>query len=367
VSSGDTAVIVYRLGSLGDTVVSLPCFRAIRASYPDARIVVLTNLPISAVAAPLQQVLPPGMIDGAIAYPVGARSLGEFLRIRREIRALGARTLIFLGGGRGLLRVYRDCLFFWLCGIKRIIGAPLRADLESPRLGRDGAEEYEAERLARCLASLAPIELDDPGAWDLALTPNELDAADTALAALPTDRFIVLNTGGKLQVQDWGEANWATLLSALSDDLSSLGLVFVGGEEDRAVADRLGRLWKGPVLSLCGRLTPRESAAVLRRALLFIGHDTGPLHLAAAVQTPTVSVFGSNNRPRRWHPLWPAAHRLPRCQGSGTHRPRRGDRRRLLRAPEGRRGRADAQPLTHDHDGFRRRPRTVSATDGFGG
>lgn len=303
-NSGDTAVIVYRLGSLGDTVVALPCFRAIRAAYPRARIVVLTNLPVSAVAAPLQQVLPPGLIDGAIAYPVGARNIGEFLRIRREVRALGARTLVFLGGGRGLLRTYRDCLFFWLCGIRRIIGAPLKLDLEHPRLA-GGLEEHEAQRLARCLEPLASIDLDDPNAWDLALSAEEIAAADALLAKLSAGRFIALNTGGKLPVKDWGEANWKAVLEALSEPLRDIGLVFVGGEGDRDLAQRLGRLWKGPVLSVCGTLTPRQSAAVLRRAALFVGHDTGPLHLAAAVQTPTVSVFGRNNRPRRWHPYGP--------------------------------------------------------------
>ncbi len=55
-------------------------------------------------------------------------------------------------------------------------------------------------------------------------------------------------------------------------------------------------------VNLCGRLTPRESAAAFRRAQIFIGHDSGPMHLAATVQTPCVAIFAARNKPRVWFP-----------------------------------------------------------------
>jgi ADP-heptose:LPS heptosyltransferase len=62
-------------------------------------------------------------------------------------------------------------------------------------------------------------------------------------------------------------------------------------------------------MNLCGKLTPRESAAVMQRATLFAGHDSGPMHLAAAVGTPCVAMFGDFNPPKKWHPFG-AQHRL---------------------------------------------------------
>ena len=56
------------------------------------------------------------------------------------------------------------------------------------------------------------------------------------------------------------------------------------------------------VLNLCGKLTPRESAAVFARARAFLGHDSGPMHLADAAGTPVVAVFSARNPPRRWFP-----------------------------------------------------------------
>lgn len=66
--------------------------------------------------------------------------------------------------------------------------------------------------------------------------------------------------------------------------------------------DVWGSFSAGPGLNLCGLLTPRESAAVFMRAVVFLGHDSGPMHLAAAVQTPCVAIFSSRNLPGVWFP-----------------------------------------------------------------
>ena len=55
-------------------------------------------------------------------------------------------------------------------------------------------------------------------------------------------------------------------------------------------------------MNLCGKLTPRESAACFARSKLFLGHDSGPMHLAAAVGTPCVAIFAARNLPRVWFP-----------------------------------------------------------------
>ena len=67
-------ILIYRLGSLGDTVIALPCFRLIRSRHPTAEITVLTNLPVSGKAAAIEAVLEnTGLVDRFIPYPVGLR------------------------------------------------------------------------------------------------------------------------------------------------------------------------------------------------------------------------------------------------------------------------------------------------------
>jgi len=73
-------------------------------------------------------------------------------------------------------------------------------------------------------------------------------------------------------------------------------------------------------VNLCGQLTPRQSAAAFARARVFIGHDSGPMHLAAAVQTPCVAIFAARNKPRVWFP-YGRQHRViyhqTECWGCG--------------------------------------------------
>src|SRR5919106_1776569 len=84
--------------------------------------------------------------------------------------------------------------------------------------------------------------------------------------------------------------------------LPEWGLAMLGAADERARSDALAANWPGNRANLCGRLTVRESAAALTRARIYLGHDSGPMHLAAAVGTPCVAVFSSRNLPGEWFP-----------------------------------------------------------------
>ena len=108
--------------------------------------------------------------------------------------------------------------------------------------------------------------------------------------------------GGKAAEKDWGVENWLTLFRRFEKDFGHLGLLVVGAAEDRGRGERLLAQWRGPGVNACGVLTPRQSAAAMAGAAVFIGHDSGPLHLAAAMGAPCVGLFGDFNRPNEWHP-----------------------------------------------------------------
>jgi ADP-heptose:LPS heptosyltransferase len=302
-------IVIYRLGSLGDAVIALPCFHKVTQTWPNAERIVLTNFPVSSNAAPLENVLREGgLIHDVIAYPVGTRSIRELWQLVKHLRTLNADVLIYLAPARGLLNAFRDWLFFKICGFKEIVGAPLTEDLQTCR--RIGAgtsseldvKERECERLARCLHALGPIDLDDPRMWDLRLTDRELRTGAAVLARLTSTPYFAINMGGKAKEKDWGLSNWRSLLERLSDEYPDAGVLIVGAAEDAERAQLISTAWSGPVVDACGKLSPRESAAAMRHALAFIGHDSGPLHLAAVTGVRCVGLFGNFNQPKRWHP-----------------------------------------------------------------
>jgi len=320
-------ILIYRLGSLGDTVVALPCFRRIRNAYPQAKITVLTNIPVSGKAAPLEAILEnTGLIDGIIPYPIGLRDPRALGELRDTIAREKFDLVISLTAARGLPASIRDYFFFRACGIRRIIGIPWRRrDLVC--LPREGVYENEADRLMRRVASLPSVATDDPG-----LGVTELESAEARnllqKSNIPSP-FIAASVGTKSPVNDWGIENWRKLLAALSRDCPGFALVLLGSADERERSDDLARAWTGAAANFCGKTSPRVSAALLREARLFIGHDSGPMHLAAAAGTRCVSVYSARNRPGQWFPrgaghinLYPHSFFDPRRMEDADHQRR---------------------------------------------
>ena len=297
-------ILIYRLGSLGDTVVALPSLRLIARAFPDAERWMLTNFSVSAKAAPLAEVLDgTGLVHGYIEYPIGLRDPRALSVLRRRLRSQGFQALVYLAAPRGRLKALRDAVFFRSCGIPRLIGVPYRKDRQRPRLLQNGQYEYEGARLLRCLSALGWQDLDDPGAFDLSLSEEEHAAAARALTDLdPARPIIAASIGAKDDVKDWGDDNWSSLFARISQGRPEAQLVLVGADIERARSQALAAHWAGPAVNLCGRLSVRETAAVFARARLFVGHDSGPMHLAAAVGTPCVAIFSSRNLPGEWFP-----------------------------------------------------------------
>ncbi|WP_395664789.1 glycosyltransferase family 9 protein [Methylocella sp.] len=303
-------ILIFRLGSLGDTVVALPCFHKLAKSFPDAEKVVLTNVPVSSKAASIELILGgSGLIDSIIAYPIRLRSFSEIWRLSKQLRALKADAIIYLTPRMNRWQVLRDMAFFRFSGLKRIIGAPLSNDVQTVTYDAAGLREMECVRLARSLRALGPIDLDDRRNWDLRLTPDEIEAGEKALEPFAGAPFVAINMGGKVVEKHWGDDNWRKLLADLAPTHGGYGLLFLGAGDESAEADAVAAGWPGVVVNACGKLAPRESAAALRRARLFVGHDSGPMHLAAAGGVACVSPFGSLNHPRKWHP-WGEGHRI---------------------------------------------------------
>src|SRR5262249_16677774 len=79
-------------------------------------------------------------------------------------------------------------------------------------------------------------------------------------------------------------------------------LLLIGGEADEEPIQKLLRIWKGPQLKVLLKPGLQDLTDALSRCALFVGHDTGVTHLAAAVQTPTIALFGPTD-PDVWRPL----------------------------------------------------------------
>lgn len=298
-------VLIFRLGSLGDTVVALPSFHLIARHFPDADRRVLTNVPRDARETDLDAVLGgTDLVHGYMHFDPADRSAGAVARVRREIRTYAPDLLVYLCEQNSRLRLLRHMAFFMSCGLMSIVGMPEFGAEGSHQLDRvSGLWESEAAFLLRRLRAIGEASIDDDLLWDMQFTAAERRQAAEALDGFAgAEDFVAVAPGAKIEVKDWGTARWAELLAGLGARHPRLGLVTIGGPGDRARAAELARVWPGPSYDLSGRVSPRVSALVMSRARLLATHDSGPMHLAAAVGTPVAAIFSARAKPGIWFP-----------------------------------------------------------------
>jgi heptosyltransferase-3 len=319
-------VLVYRLGSLGDMLVALPALHLVARAFPAAERRMLTNIPVSTKAPAAAEILDgSGLVQGYMRYAVGTRNVGELVRLWWAIARWRPEVLVYLGSARGVEAARRDARFFRLCGVRRMVGVPLTEGMQrnyygAATGGKDhamgaGNLEPEAARLVRCIGELGAVgEFNDPGrlgdaaSWDLGLMAAEHEVAAQAIGAeaLGLER-IAVSVGTKVQAKDWGKENWRALLEKIAAEFPGRALLLAGAAEESEASAFAAEGWRaqggGLVVNLCGKLTPRESAAAFVGARMFLGHDSGPMHLAAAVGTPVVAIFAARNIPRQWFPF----------------------------------------------------------------
>jgi heptosyltransferase-3 len=296
-------ILIFQIGSLGDTVIAVPCYREIARRHPDAERYLLTNFPSGKKVVQAEALLGPcGLIHGSVEYPMPLRGARNIADLYQRLRALKIDLLYYLSPERHVANLIRHCVFFKACGIGEIRGVPWLRDRRYPRsILPERLWESEASRLLRTIGAQREALPPDPTERSLDLSGEERVSADRLLAGLAgVRRFIAVSVGGKVPINDWGNSNWSALLSIISTSDPQLGVVFVGSADERERNELLAKVWKGPKLNSCGRLTPRETAALIERAELFLGHDTGTLHLAAAVGTRIIGIYSARNVPGKW-------------------------------------------------------------------
>ena len=304
-------ILVFRIGHLGDTLVALPAFWALRDAFPNSSLTLLSNSDIknpSYVSA--RNALPQGgMFDEWLSYPNRASAISGWisqLKLLREVRRRKFDALFYLmTRNRTAPQIERDLKFFRLAGLRRFfcIDHTRQNLLESPIPKPVPEIKSEAEFLIDCLRSEG-IAVNEKKT-DLVLTDGERLSAEEWInrSGLAVDRqtLVAVAPGSKWTSKIWPTERFGEVVSRLIQDFAVFPIV-VGGKEDREIGKRLLDRW-GTGANAAGELTVRESAALLERCFLYLGNDSGVMHLAAAVGTPCVAVFSAVDWIGRWKPF----------------------------------------------------------------
>jgi ADP-heptose:LPS heptosyltransferase len=307
-------VLVYQIGQLGDTIVSVPALRAVRHYFGEtARIHLLHDATHQLVTS--EMVLEgSGLIDEFIPYSP-EKGIANKLRVVAKLwrclkRGHFDAVVSVLPSDRSRWALLRDSLFFRACGISWLIGfQPYQKSVFQPRnaSGRPAKTPSEAIlRLRRLFAEgLGPANGDHFAVPLLAVSQERQSAADDWLKRqrkYPNRPLVALCPGCKKPGNAWPAERFLDIARRLLN-LDLCELVILGGPAERGLADFLMAKLEGRAIHAAGCFSVSESAALLARCSLLIGLDTGTTHLAAAVGVPCVVLQSANSFPGHWDPL----------------------------------------------------------------
>ncbi len=109
------------------------------------------------------------------------------------------------------------------------------------------------------------------------------------------DRFITFHPGANRLSKRWRPENFASLANLINKKYPNLKILITGTEEDLNLSNKIASLTKEKPIILTGKTDLKELGAILEKSKLLICGDTGPLHIALAVKTPVISLFGSTD------------------------------------------------------------------------
>ncbi len=275
--------LVVRPGGIGDMVLLLPALQALRRAFPGVVIDVLCerrNRDVLSLA---------NWPDPILQYDAPFQMLGHLRRTRYDVVIDSEQFHYFSALMCILARTTARIGFKISPGRNLLYTHLINYDLE-------GHETDQFMALLRPLGITPPDSLPQP----VLSAPAELPAPVANIRTRPEACLISLHPGGTTSCKQWAPERFAELLQQLGND-SRLVFAILGNQQDQRLAESIAaRSGLGPrILSVAGRLSLAETAAVLAQSSVCIGGDSGIAHIAAALNTPTITLFGPSDS-RKW-------------------------------------------------------------------
>ncbi len=283
-------ILIRGTNWIGDAIMTLPAIRAIRDTFPSARISVLAKPWVAEIFNICKD------IDDVILFksPGSHSGIAGKLRLAKELNARRFDAAILLQNA------------IEAAIITRLAGIPVRCGYNSDARGlllthsvqrTEGIRKVhqiqyylEMVKSLGCLSAEAKVHLH-PG--------NEYQILSEKIFrehAISRERLIIGIAPGATygSAKRWFPERFAAVSDMLIKDLSAQVVLF-GSHEDRQVTDLIEQFAHQPLINLAGKTNLKEAIAVISRCALFISNDSGLMHVAGALNIPTVAIFGSTN------------------------------------------------------------------------
>lgn len=297
-ASSGSRVLIHRIGLLGDTIVALPAFQAIRDHYPNSHITLMYDRRLGQIT-PEEVLRPTGLVDSYMPYDAKAGVLG-LMRLFFQIRRRNFSTLVYLApSGRSRWQFLRDRIAFSLMGISIKIGASYKVFRRVERSSGHHERDFLLDILGE-YGVRAPDRKPELFNKEMNLGDAFRRIVGVQKSSLPGKMLVALAPGSNMQSKKWPVKCFESLGARLISELDVFPIV-LGGVAESEIGDSLVGKW-GRGINLAGKADIESSYLVLRECDLYVGNDTGTMHLAAYAGTRCVAIFSSRDVAGKWFP-----------------------------------------------------------------
>lgn len=298
------SILLFKLRHIGDVLLTTPAIRLLRQAYPKAHITMVVNK---------------GTDDVLLHNP----HLNRIVTIDREM-VKGVPFHKRLRYEWGVLKALRECCYdlsvdfdsgeraAFLSLLSRVstrVGFRYqrgpRRQIFHRQVNIEGSPHTAERNLTLIEKAVGLVRKNDRLELYTASEEDRRMALWLRKHRLSGKDLVIIHPGARFWFKRWPAKKWASLLDILQGELGLSVVITGGGREMEDVRAILLRM-KTPAYSIAGQTTVLELAALIKKATLFIGNDSGPMHISAAMGTPVIALFGPTD-PSVWKP-WGTGH-----------------------------------------------------------
>ncbi len=285
-------ILISRECCIGDVLMMTPMIASLKKALPQARIFFMVGDWSKAVLEDnpdIEALIPYFSLRDLFRKPF------HFFSCLREERKNSYDLIIV--GDVGISPI----ITAWLIGGKYRLGydAFNRGFLLTHALPRSPEDNFSEKKGYLSLLSLIGIKPEvSEMKLEIPLSLKEWAKGIYEREGLLKEKVIVLlpgggiNPGTTMPSKRWGEEKFSALANLILAEVKGVAFLILGGKEDQTVAEKVASQIKGKVLNLAGKTDLKQTAALLEKSWMVIGNDSGPMHIAAAVGTSTLTIYG---------------------------------------------------------------------------
>jgi len=284
------SILFFKVGSMGDNIITLPVIASIKDMYPNIEITYLTTSGKSPVS--MENLIDKSYIKEFINYTdKSKKELFDMLSNKKY------DLVVDLTQPSSLIRTIRNMIIFRYLGIDKGIGWNI-SELSFFRQYQDDYNMVSSE-LEKYLALVDNYGIVTKKKFILGITNDEVSKIDKLIKDydLEDKKIVAFVLGSNRPTTKWPVEYFDEVIKFILNQTDYIPVI-IGGKEDNILVDKLDQ----NILNFCGRLTPLESAEFLKRCRLTISNDTGPMHLSYAVGTKVIGVFSARGFRKKWYP-----------------------------------------------------------------